>query len=211
MNKPTFVLLLAAVCCAFSLAAQDKKVEQKKKETAAVLDFKAVKGLSTSDVVTLTSKFRSSLAKTKVYDVLERSDMESLLKEQDMSLSDMCDNTDCAVQVGKMLVAKKMVIGEIGKISETYSITVRIIDVSSGKLDYSESEDFKGATEGLLPVFDRLAQKLTGTYKAPKNWLYIIGGVALAGGGAAVVLALGGKKGASTASVGNPPTQPNIP
>jgi hypothetical protein len=129
-----------------------------------------------------------------------------------MSLSDMCDNTDCAVQVGKFLVAKKMVIGEIGKIKETYSITVRIIDVSTGKLDYSESEDFKGSTEGLLPVFDRLAQKLTGTYKAPKNWLYIIGGVALAGGGAIAVLALGGKKGtASTASVGNPPVQPNVP
>jgi len=100
MKRILFFLL------SISFAVQSQEV-QKKKETVAVLDFKAVIGLNATDVATLTNKFRSSLAKTQKYDVLERSDMESLLKEQDMSLSDMCDNTDCAVQVGKMLVAKK--------------------------------------------------------------------------------------------------------
>jgi len=104
-----------------------------------------------------------------------------------------------------------MVIGELGKIKDTYSITVRIIDVSSGKVDFSDGEDYKGSTEGLLPVFDRLAQKLTGTYKAPKNYLYIIGGIALAGGGAAAVLLLSGGGGSKTQTVGTPPGNPQTP
>ncbi len=184
-------------------------VAQDKKETAAVLDFKITQGLSPGEAVTLTNTFRSSLAKTKKYDVLERSDMESIMKEQDMSLSDLCDNTDCAVEVGKLLVAKKMIIGEIGKIGGTYSITTRVIDVSSGKVDVAESEKHQGSAEGLFDVFDRLAQKLTGSYKTPKTWWYI-GGVAVAGAASAAIL-LTGKKSKSSGVFGifdDPPGPP---
>lgn len=160
---------------------------QEKIETAAVLDFKITQGLSPGEGVTLTNTFRSSLAKTKKYDVLERSDMESIMKEQDMSLSDLCDNTDCAVEVGRLLVAKKMIIGEIGKIGGTYSVTTRIIDVSSGKVEFAESEKYQGNAEGLFEVFDRLAQKLTGTYRSPKTWWYV-GGIAVAGAASAILL-----------------------
>lgn len=165
--------------------------ETAKNPTAAVLDFKITQGLSPGEAVTLTNKFRSSLAKTKAYDVLERSDMEAIMKEQDMSLSDLCDNTDCAVEVGKLLVAKKMVIGEIGKIGKTYSVTTRIIDVSSGKVDFAESESYKGEAEGLFDVFDRLALKLTGKYKASRTWWYV--GSIAAAGAASAVLFLGKK------------------
>jgi len=173
----------------------------RKKESAAVLDFKATQGISVDEAVTLTNKFRASMAKTQVYEVLERGEMESIMKEQDMSMSDLCDNAECAVEVGKLLVAKKIIFGAIGKIGDTYSVTVRIIDVSTGKIDFADGEDYKGDTEGLLGVFDRLAQKLTGTYSAPKTWWYL-GGVAVLGGAAAVLL--GGKAGAGAKAIGNP-------
>ena len=175
-----------------------EKIEQKKKETAAVLDFKVTEGLSKGESATLTNNFRSALSKTGKYDVLERTAMETLLKEQDMSLTDMCDAAECAVQVGKLLVATKMVVGEVGKIGETYSLTVRIIDVSTGKVDISENQTYKGAPEGLIEVFGILAQKVTGTYKKKSNTLYYIGGAAILGGAAAVLL--GGKKSSAGAS-----------
>jgi curli biogenesis system outer membrane secretion channel CsgG len=207
--KITFTLMLAfaftMILAAGSVLAQEKK-EEKKKETAAVLDFKAGEGLNKNEANTLTNKFRSALAKTKVYDVLERTEMENVLKEQDMSLTDLCDNAECAVQVGKLLVAKKMVVGEIGKIGQTYSVTVRIIDVSTSKVDVSENQTYKGAVEGLLEVFDVLAQKITGTYKKSNHTFLYIGGVAVLGGAAAVLL--GGKK-SSGSIFPNPPGPPS--
>ena len=184
--KAPFIPFVLSFLVSLAGFPQQKDQLPKKKETAAVLDFKATQGISTSETVTLTNKFRSALAKTQVYDVLERSDMETLLKEQDMSLSDMCDNADCAVQVGKLLVAKKMVVGEIGKIGETFSVTVRILDVTTGKVDIAETENYKGSADGLLDVFYRLAQKLTGTYQSPKTWYYVGGAVVI--GGAAILL-----------------------
>jgi curli biogenesis system outer membrane secretion channel CsgG len=192
------ILALLITVAAKSVSAQEKS-QEKKRETAAVLDFKAGEGLNKNEANTLTNKFRSALAKTKVYDVLERTEMETVLKEQDMSLTDLCDNAECAVQVGKLLVAKKMVVGEIGKIGPTYSLTVRIIDVSTGKVDVAENQTYKGAVEGLLDVFDVLAQKITGTYKTSHTLLYVIGGVAVLGGGAAVILG-GSKKAAAAVS-----------
>lgn len=192
---------------------QTGKTDKKKKETLAVLDFKSTQGMSQNDVITLTNTFRSSMAKTKSYEILERSDMESILKEQDMSLTDLCDNTDCAVQVGKLLVAKKMVIGEIGRIGDTYAITARIIDVTTGKVDHSENQQYKGKAEGLITVFDVLAQKLTGTYKRKSFstvWA-ILGGAAVAGGGAAAYLILNKQKSASSNSMIDPPTLPGNP
>jgi len=192
----------------FTLTLQSQET---KKATAAVLDFKITQGLSPGEGVTLTNKFRSSLAKTQVYDVLERSDMEAIMKEQDMSLSELCDNTDCAVEVGKLLVAKKMVIGEIGKIGSTYSVTTRVIDVSSGKVDFAESEQYKGDAEGLFDVFDRLALKLTGKYSSSKTWWYV--GSAIAAGGASAILFLGKKKSGGSGGTGAvfdlPPNPPN--
>jgi curli biogenesis system outer membrane secretion channel CsgG len=203
-------LVLIIALTAKTVGAQEKiqEKQEKKKETAAVLDFKAGEGLNKNEANTLTNKFRSALAKTKIYDVLERTEMENVLKEQDMSLTDLCDNAECAVQVGKLLVAKKMVVGEIGKIWQTYSLTVRIIDVSTGKVDVAENQTYKGAVEGLLEVFVVLAQKITGTYKKSSNTMYYIGGVVVLGGAAAVLL--GGKKAGAAGSIfPNPPGPPS--
>jgi len=194
------LLLLMIAAWYFPASVVYSQQPNAKKETAAVLDFKASQGLSSDEAATLTNKFRASLAKTQVYDVLERGEMESIMKEQDLSMSDLCDNAECAVEVGQLLVSKKIILGAIGKIGDTYSVTVRIIDVSTGKIDLAESEDYKGDTQGLLGVFDRLAQKLTGTYRAPKTWWYV-GGAAVIGG--AAVLLLGGKSGGAS-PIGNP-------
>lgn len=205
--KTLFILTWLFFVCQYSLPVYSQQPsEKKKKETIAVLDFKVTEGLNKGESSTLTNKFRSALSKTQAYDVLERSEMETILKEQDMSMSDMCDAAECAVQVGKLLVANKMVVGEVGKIGQTYSLTVRIIDVSSGKVEISENQSYKGAVEGLLEVFDVLAQKITGTYKKKSYALYYVGGALVAGGAAAAVL-LGGKKGSGSVFP-NPPLPP---
>ncbi|KAB2879104.1 DUF2380 domain-containing protein [bacterium] len=203
-------LLLITVLFLNTLVAQEKP-KTENRLTAAVLDFKIISGITDAEVTALTSKFRSSLIQTKKYDVLERGQMETILKEQDFSLSDNCNSAECAVQVGQLLAAEKMITGDIGKIGSTYTVTVRIIDVSTGKIEDTQSSEYRGDTDGLIKTFDLLAQKLTGVYRSKATLWYIMGGTALAGGAAAAVLLLSGSKSGTSATIGNPPGAPLIP
>ena len=49
-----------------------------------------------------------------------------------------------------------MVIGDIGKIGETYSITVRLVSVSTSKIEISLDERYKGDPEGLLDILKEM-------------------------------------------------------
>jgi TolB-like protein len=174
--------------------AQDRKTQEpRKKPTAAVLDFKAISGLTKQEAAALTSKFAYSFAQTNQYVVVERNQMENILKEQDFSMSDVCNGSECAVEIGKLLSAEKMIVGDIGKIGETYSVTVKLIDVTTGKVEATVNEEYGGKAEGLLKIFDIMAQKISGTYQSGHTLLYVLGGAAVIAGGAAVLLG-GGKK-----------------
>ena len=190
--------------------AQDKKPE-KPKSTAAVLEFKALTMIKKEEIISLTNKFRSSLAQTNQFILLGRSDMEVILKEQDFSMSDLCNSEECAVEVGQLLAAEKMITGDLGKVGNTYTVTVRILDVSTGEVERTASAEYKGETEGLIQTFDELAQKLTGIYKSNNRLYYILGGVALAGGSALGAILLSGGGGSKPTTVGKPPGSPQVP
>lgn len=201
-----FLMIIFATAC--GLYAQD--TSKVIKTTAAVLDFKALTVMKKEEVISLTNKFRSSLAQTKKFILLERSDMDAILKEQDFSMTDICNTAECAVQVGQLLAAEKMITGDLGKVGQAYTVTVRIIDVSTGKVEATASDEYRGASEGLIQTFDLLAQKLAGTYRSKiRAWLWVTAAV-LAGGGASALLLLS-KSGAKPITIGNPPGDPQLP
>lgn len=201
-----FICLLIIVMLVSSLLAQQKK------ETLAILDFNVVSGISPRESVTLTNIFRSELFKTGRFDVLERNDMESILKEQAFTLTGACNSAECAVEIGQLLSAEKMVIGDFGKVGETFSITIRLVNVSTGKLEMVLDERFKGDPEIFLEIIKKMAQQLSGTYdEATSVWWYV-GGAAVVGGIAAIVLLSGDDSpGTAERTVGSPPGNPDIP
>jgi len=164
---------------------------QETRETVAILDFNVISGLNEEAAATLTNIFRSQLIKTGKYNILERQDMESILEEQAFSLSGACNSAECAVEIGQLLSAEKMIIGDIGRIGETYSITLRLINVSNGSIEGSWDDKFKGKKDELLDVFKLQARKIAGVEeKTSKKWWYI-GGAAIVGSTAAIVLLSG--------------------
>lgn len=208
-SKSVVILLVLSlfIASACSLSAQQRK------ETIAVLDFNVISGISASAAPTLTNIFRSELINTKKYDVLERSDMESILKEQAFTLSGVCNSAECAVEIGQLLSAEKMVVGDIGKIGETYSITLRLVDVSTGKIEDSWDDKFQGKADGLIEVFKILAQKMAGTYEESSNIWWYVGGAVIVGVAAAAIL-LGSDQGTTEPpedGIGNPPGEPEVP
>jgi hypothetical protein len=122
---------------------------------------------------------------------MERSQMEEILKEQGFQASGTCDEASCAIEMGKILAVKYIVLGNIGKVGKTYTLSVRFVDVATGEILKDYTEYHKGATDGLLTrVVPLIAQKISGTEERKKShagW-WIAGGSAVAA--AAVVAAV---------------------
>ena len=80
--------------------------------TIAVLDFDG-DGVSQSETRTLTNRLRDEMIKTGEYIVLERGEMDEVLKKQGFQQTG-CVTSECAVVVGNMLGVQQMIGGSIG-------------------------------------------------------------------------------------------------
>ena len=100
MQKYLFILLFAT-----SLFAR---------EYIAIIDFEGI-GILESEARVLTQRLTSEMIALELYQVLERTEMKRLLSEQKFQYSG-CVDTKCAVELGKMLGAKYMVVGTISKL-----------------------------------------------------------------------------------------------
>lgn len=187
--------------------------EKPRLKTVAVTEFQSTGGLSKTETGTLTNRFRGMLVQTAGFQVVEREQMNAILKEQDFTLTDNCNTAECAVQVGQLLGVEQMISGDIGKLGNTWTIDLRLIDITTGKILQTQTGNYKGAIDGLLGIMTDIAYKFAGiknpnpptveygSGKSKTMW-YVLGGVAVLGGGAALLLG-GGKKG-SPATIGTP-------
>ena len=80
--------------------------------TIAVLEFEG-KGVSQSETSTLTNRLRDEMIKTGEDMVLERGEMDEVLKKQGLQQTG-CVTSECAVVVGNMLGVQQMIGGSIG-------------------------------------------------------------------------------------------------
>lgn len=173
------------------------------KTTAAVLDFTVVQGISPNEGSLLSDKFRSSCGKTRRFIFLTRTEMEEIAKEQNFSLTDICDQENCAVKLGKQLAAEKIIFGKMGKVGQTYTVNAKILDVTTGAINNEVDRQYQGPIDGLFSVFDEMALDLMGMKPKPK-WPWVLGGITLAGGAAAFLL----KPKPAKDSFGTPPGPP---
>jgi len=116
--------------------------------TIAVMDLSAA-GVAESDAQVITSRLRTDLFNTKKFVVLEREKVREILNEQGFQQS-MCTTNECVVEIGKLLGVQLMVAGEIGKVGNLYTITIRSVDIESGKVVKTATEDCKCNIETVL-------------------------------------------------------------
>jgi len=143
----------------------------------AVEDLKG-SGVSASDVSIVSDRLRAELLGTGRVRVMERSEMDQILREQSFQQSGACDASQCFVEIGRLLAVDRIVVGTVGKIGELFTISVRILNVETGELVYSVNTDFKGRIENFLQqVVPDVAQKiglaLQGGVFAGKADLYV--------------------------------------
>ncbi|HNI11479.1 MAG TPA: PEGA domain-containing protein, partial [bacterium] len=163
---------------------------QAKKTTVAVLDFQSSGGISTDEVKTLCNRFRGLLVKTSAFDVLEREKMGEILKAQDFNMSDACNTQACAVEVGKLLGVEAMIAGDIGKIGETFTIDLRMIDVGTSKILSTQTRDFQGRIDGLLATMTSIAASFA---KVDKDAVVEVGDIYIASNPPGAEILINGK------------------
>lgn len=223
MKALQFVVAVMLVISTAAGPAMAQTAPQAKKTTAAILDLEA-KGVSASETASLSDRLRSEMFRTGAFDMMERGKMQELLKEQGFQQSGACNTNACAIEVGQLIGVEKMIAGSLGKVGKTYSVDLRMIDVRTGRMEQSVTEDYTGEIDKLLTVVMRsIAQKMAAavnTGLAPgalpkpagekkaiyKKWWFWGGVGALAAGGAAAAL-LGG----SGTTTDETPTDTSLP
>jgi hypothetical protein len=100
--------------------------------------------------------------------------MEEILKEQGFQQSGACDETNCAIEIGKLLSVNQIILGSIGKVGKTYTLNIRAVDIGTGKIVSDITEYHKGSIDGILTeIIPVAAQKLMGTYKKSRKGVVI--------------------------------------
>ncbi len=152
MKKYLPLTLIIIILSAAGVFAEEKM-------RIAVIDLKPKK-VSNVVAVGITNIIRSDLVDTGLFTVVERNQMNEIMKEQELQMTG-CTDQACAVEVGKLLSARKILIGEITRLGKSYLITVRIVDVEKGVAEFSSRE--KALSEETLDrAASAIARKLVG-------------------------------------------------
>lgn len=130
MVKRVTIFVMMMVCASTALHAE--------RPIIAVVDFQP-KNVSRIISIAVSDLVRSEMIKTGAFTLIERTQMEEILKEQGLQMSGCTDNT-CAVKVGKLMSAKKILIGEVTGIGQTIVTTIRIVDVEKGIAEFAATE-----------------------------------------------------------------------
>jgi hypothetical protein len=125
------ILCLIVLGCAYSSVHADKPI-------IAVVDFQP-KNVSRIISIAVSDLVRSEMIKTGAFTMIERSQMDEILKEQGLQMSG-CTDTSCAVKVGRLISAKKILVGEVTGIGESIVTTIRILDVEKGTAEFAATE-----------------------------------------------------------------------
>ncbi len=140
---------LSLFITSFTIAEESKSETKKGKErpNIAVSEFDVTEGggVSKAVAVIVSDAVRDALFNTRRFVVVDRAAMDVILQEQAFQKSG-CTTAECAVEIGKILNVKFMIIGSIGLLEDDkgsgkgeYTITVRVVEVETGQTKDSKS------------------------------------------------------------------------
>ena len=130
-TKPTGLLELPEGRYEGEGEVKDGLAAAAQKPRVTVIPFDSI-GLSKSDAQSMTLLFEASLQNTGAFLLIEQVEATNILEAQEYSLSDCVDEL-CAIEIGRLLSADQIVLGTVGKVADLYYMTVKIIDVQTGR------------------------------------------------------------------------------
>lgn len=142
------------------------KLYAAQKMRIAIMDLQA-NNLPKSTAQAVSDLIRTEMFNTGLFRVVERAEMESILKEQGFQLEG-CTDTECAVQMGRLLSAHKILVGTVSKLGQSFIVNARIVDVEKGEMEFADKA--KAESEGTLDeAVETFARKIAGRIEAKKE------------------------------------------
>lgn len=147
--------------CADLAAAQVP--EDPKHPNVAVLPLSS-QGVDSVSALVVTDALSDELLHTGKVQVMERSQIRAILDEQGLQKSGACDGSECAVQTGRLLAVQEVVVGTIGRLGDSYSLSVRLVDMTTGQVSRSSHRMQQGAIDAVVAqALPEIAAELMGT------------------------------------------------
>lgn len=148
MNRFIRISVCLILVLTMSLSGQDNIKLEENKAKIAVLELDN-NGVTDSEIKALTDRLNIEIVRHNKYDLMERQKMNSVLKEMEFQLSD-CTSDECAIEIGQMIGVEKMVAGSVSKVGEYYTVSTRIIDVETGRIELTGIVDMEGTIGQVL-------------------------------------------------------------
>lgn len=128
----------------------------------AVFDLKPL-ALSKETAQSLTQMLAVEIKKIEGTQVVSRDDIASMLQlEARKSLLDCEDEMTCLAEIGGALGVEMLVVGHVGKLGESFTVSLRLIRVGESLVVSRITETFRGAEDQLLPAVRHAGRRLLG-------------------------------------------------
>jgi len=107
----------------------------------AVLDLEG-EGVNEQTAANLTQVLSTELKRVEGTSVIARSDVKSMMQMQEQKMLAGCEDASCLAEIGGALGVDHLVAGNVGKVGDSYMISLRLISVRSVKVNHRVFESF---------------------------------------------------------------------
>ena len=158
--KSHLVLCIIIVCVIFLISPSFHAFSQET-PILAVTDISIDKNIKSGLTIPLTERIREIFVNSNQYQIIDRNTINLVIEEQKFQLSDLVD-AERTVRIGKLLGAQFIVAGNLTKIENLNTMSLRIIDVETGVIVSQVSGEIDGGLNELLKLTEMLGNKIVG-------------------------------------------------
>jgi TolB-like protein len=137
----------------------------RKKISIAVIEFKTLnqeaQQISLGNLVSET--FTSSLVNSSAFRIIERNQLDKVIKEMEMNQTGFIETTD-AVEIGKMLHADAIITGSVALLAGQIQLNARIIDIESAYVISAETKTTQYTLEKINVLVDDIVSTLSAKF-----------------------------------------------
>jgi TolB-like protein len=120
----------------------------------AVLTVESKGGLTAEESSLFSDRLAVDLGNCRQYAVLDRQRMKDILREQ-ITIGRVADENSGLVECGRLLQARYVVHGSIGKVDSSWTVNIYIVDVETALRVKQATVDMSGSKEEVLPAISR--------------------------------------------------------
>ena len=126
--------------------------------TVSILDFKG-EDVPPKVLRACYNQLEESLIESNRFTVIDKGQREDLLEEQKFQNSGVCDE-ECAVEIGQLVGAEFLMLGEIIDLGGLYQVNIKIINIEKGDVAEKVTNQIEGKLSDLLNGMEDASQEI---------------------------------------------------